>query len=170
MTEYRLLAIWRVAAPRRPVFDAVSDSLSWPEWWPGADSVEQIDAGDTDGVGSVRRYVWKGRLPYRVAFDACATRIQAPHLLEANVTGDLVGNGRWIFHEEESLTTVRYEWRVRTTRLWMNLLAPLTRGIFVNNHHALMHSGAHGLARRIGAHLVEARHEELPQERDSSSF
>lgn len=164
MNEYRLASIWRLAAPRQQVFDIVHDSLRWPEWWPGADHVEQIEPGDSNGIGSVRRYIWKGRLPYRLSFDARATRIAEPKLLEASVTGDVAGTGRWVFLEDAGITTVRYEWRVRTTRPWMNLLAPLTYGVFANNHHALMDKGAQGLARRLGTRLLESQNEELPAE------
>lgn len=164
MNEYRLVAIWRLAAPRQQVFDIVHDSLRWPEWWPGADQVEQIEPGDSNGVGSVRRYIWKGRLPYRLTFDARATRIAEPQLLEASVSGDLAGTGRWMFFEEAGITTVRYEWRVCTTKAWMNLLAPLTHRVFANNHHLLMDKGAQGLASRLGTRLLEARNERLPHE------
>ena len=160
--EYRLLTLWRIAAPRQQVFDAVLDSLQWPAWWPGAEYVEQIDAGNPDGTGSLRRYVWKGRLPYRLTFVARTTEIESPRLLVAAVEGDLAGSGRWTFADDASITTVRYEWKVRTTKLWMNAVAPLTRMIFANNHHATMQQGGEGLARRLDARLVDAFYGEIP--------
>jgi uncharacterized protein YndB with AHSA1/START domain len=165
MTEYRLLTIWRIAAPLQQVFDAVFDSLHWPDWWPGADSVEQLHPGDADGVGSIRRYVWKGALPYRLAFNACATRIDVPHKLEATVNGDLAGSGTWTFSHEAGITTVRYEWRVHTTKHWMNALSPLAGDLFADNHHALMQKGGEGLARLLNARLVDAAYADLPDAR-----
>lgn len=157
MAEYRLITLWRVAAPLQQAFDAIYDSLRWPEWWPGADSVEQLAAGDCEGIGSIRRYVWKGRLPYRLSFHACATRLEPPWLLEASVSGDLEGIGRWTFSHDGGVTEIRYEWHVRTTRRWMNVLAPLSHKVFANNHHALMSEGADALARLLDARLVECR-------------
>lgn len=160
--EYRLVAIWRINAPQRQVFDAISDSLNWPSWWPGAESVRQIAEGDENGVGSVRRYAWKGRLPYRLGFDARATRIATPDLLEASVSGDLSGFGRWSFSHADGVTSIRYEWHVCTTKTWMRALAPVAHRLFVNNHHALMMNGAQALAHRLGARLLEAEHGDLP--------
>jgi len=164
MQDYRLLAIWRIAAPLAQVFDAVLDSLAWPAWWPGADRVEQLEPGDVNGIGSVRHYTWKGSLPYRLSFRARATRIDTLRFLEAEVDGDLRGSGRWAFSHEAGITTVRYEWCVCTTKPWMNLVAPLTRRVFERNHHALMHQGAEALACRLGARLVDAHYGELPSQ------
>lgn len=160
--EYRLVAIWRIAAPQELVFDAISDSLNWPSWWPGAESVRQVAEGDDDGVNSVRHYRWKGRLPYRLDFDARATRVVTPDLLEANVSGDLSGFGRWSFSHADGVTSIRYEWHVRTTKMWMCALGPVAHSLFARNHHALMMNGARALADRIGARLLEAEHGELP--------
>lgn len=156
MAEYRLISVWRVAAPLPQAFDAIFDSLRWPQWWPGSDHVEQTAAGDAEGIGCMRHYVWKGRLPYRLCFYACATRIEPPLLLEASISGDLEGTGRWSFSHDNGVTTIRHEWYVRTTRRWMNFLAPISRNLFENNHHAVMREGAHGLAQLLGTALVEA--------------
>ncbi|WP_247869680.1 SRPBCC family protein [Herbaspirillum sp. ST 5-3] len=162
MTEYRLVAVWHIAAPLQHVFDTIFDSLQWPAWWPGADAVEHCAEGDANGIGSVRRYIWKGKLPYRLRFDACATRIVPLNVLEASVSGDLEGIGRWTFSHHDDITTVHYEWHVHTTRLWMNLAAPAVRSVFASNHHALMQQGAEALARKLGAHLIDATYHELP--------
>ncbi|HEY0845153.1 MAG TPA: SRPBCC family protein [Noviherbaspirillum sp.] len=162
MSEYRLVATWRIVAPQQQVFDTICDSLNWPQWWPGAESVVQKVQGDERGIGSVRHYTWKGRLPYCLAFDARTTRVLAPTLLEAEVSGDLAGTGCWSFSHADGITTVHYEWHVRTTRRWMNIAALLVRQAFIRNHHALMRRGAEGLARRLGARLAGDEHGELP--------
>jgi hypothetical protein len=51
---------------------------------------------------------------------------------------------------------MRYDWNVRTTKSWMNLLAPLARPLFQWNHKVVMQQGAEGLARRLNARLVSA--------------
>lgn len=43
-----------------------------------------------------------------------------------------------------------YEWVVRTTERWMNLLAPLARPAFAWNHNVVMRQGGEGLARNAG--------------------
>lgn len=162
MAEYRLVSLWQIEAPLHDVYDAVFKSLRWPSWWRGAEHVEQLDPGDANGIGSIRRYTWKSRMAYQIRFDARATRIEPLSALEAHVTGDLEGKGRWAFSHDQGMTTVRYEWHVRTTKRWMNLLAPLAGSLFERNHHALMQSGAEGLARLLGARLVQVSHHVLP--------
>jgi hypothetical protein len=164
MAAYRFITHWHLDAPLDEVYDAVFRSLEWPQWWRGAESVEELDAGDADGIGSVRRYTWKSRLPYRLAFDARATTIEPMALLEATVSGDLEGHGRWLFSREDGISVVRYEWYVDTTKPWMNLLAPLARHAFRKNHDWLMQRGAEGLARRLGARLIEVTHAEAPHD------
>jgi uncharacterized protein YndB with AHSA1/START domain len=162
MAQYRLVTFWRIEAPLHQVYDAVSESLHWPHWWEGAEHVEQLDEGKDGGIGSVRRYTWKSRLAYKISFDAHATRIEPLAALEANVKGDLEGTGTWRFSHDKGLTIVCYEWQVRTTKQWMNLLAPIARYLFEQNHHALMQNGAEGLARLLGARLVDVTHRALP--------
>ena len=154
MADYHLLTIWRIEAPLEPVYSAIRNSLGWPDWWPGVQKVEQVAAGDADGIDNVRRYVWKGSLPYRVVFEVRATRIENLDVIEGTAEGDLKGIGRWHFARQGTLSIVRYEWHVRSTRWWMNLIAPFARSLFIRNHTRIMARGAEGLARRLGARLV----------------
>jgi len=154
VAHYHLLTVWRIEAPLEAVYLAVQNSLRWPEWWPGVLKAEQLSAGDADGINSVRRYCWQGQLPYQVVFEVCATRIEPLLLIEGRASGDLEGVGRWHFSRDGAVSVVRYEWQVRSTRRWMNLIAPIARPIFVRNHTQLMAQGATGLARLLGAPLV----------------
>lgn len=161
MAEYRLQTIWRFDAPLEAVFAAIQDSLHWPEWWPGAQAVEQTDAGDANGINCVRRYAWQGELPYRIEFEVRTTRIEKDVAIEGSARGDLEGFGRWHFSRQGTVSVVRYEWRVRTTRWWMNVSAPLARSVFIRNHMLVMEQGARGLARRLGASLLGQENTDL---------
>lgn len=163
MADYRFITHWHIEAPLQSVYDAIEDTLAWPRWWHGVEQVEERHKGDADGIGSIRRYTWKGRLPYRLSFDAHATRIEPMAVLEAVVSGDLQGIGRWMFSQGGGIATVRYEWYVATTRHWMNLVAPVARFAFRNNHDLLMQRGAEGLARLLDARLVAVSHAEVPR-------
>lgn len=158
MTEFRLTTEWRIEASRRRVCDAVSACLDWPRWWKGAVAVEELEAGDADGVGSLRRLTWKGRLPYRLTFDARVTRVIPLTLLEACASGDVEGIGRWRFSDEGALTVVRYDWHVRINRRWMNQLALVAWPLFRWNHDQVMGEGAEGMARLLNARLVSLVH------------
>lgn len=164
MAEYHLLTIWRIKAPLPKVYEAIHDSLRWPEWWPGAETVEQTAAGGSDGIDSIRRYCWQGDLPYPVVFEVRATRIEALVAIEGRTQGDLEGIGRWRFAQHGEISVVDYEWHVRSARWWMNLLAPLARSMFIRNHIRIMKQGGEGLARRLDATLLDQKNIDLMAE------
>ncbi len=152
MADYSFVTIWRHRAPIEAVYDAISDSLHWPEWWPTVTAVEEVVAGDPDsGVGNIRRYTFKGSLPYTLSFDLAVTGTRRPSMLAGSATGELEGTGVWTLTEEaDGITVARYDWNVRTTRWWMNLLAPIARPLFKSNHDLVMRAGAAGLCTRLG--------------------
>ena len=154
MVHYRFLTTWLLEAPIDPVWEAIYDAERWPEWWRGVESVVELEPGGQDKVGSVSRHRWRSALPYTVQFDSRTTRVERPWLIEGEASGELAGEGRWRLFERDGLTAVLYEWDVRTTKSWMNLLAPVARPAFRWNHNRVMRQGGEGLARRVGGRLV----------------
>lgn len=137
MAAYSFMTRWTVQAPLEKVWEAIYHSDRWPSWWKGVEKVEQI--------GSVRRFTWKSRLPYRLTFDMKVTRVEPMRLIESEAEGELSGTGRWTFEAAGGATLVRYDWNVRTTKPWMNLLAPIARPLFRWNHDVIMGWGLKGL-------------------------
>lgn len=164
MAEYHLLTIWRFEAPLEKVYAVIHDSLLWPDWWPSVKKVEAVAAGDAHGINSVRLYFWQGELPYQVAFAVRATRIEKLVALEGSADGDLEGSGCWHFSRQGGISIVRYEWHVRTTRWWMNLIAPVARSLFIRNHVQIMGQGGEALARRLGSPLLAQENIDLMAE------
>jgi uncharacterized protein YndB with AHSA1/START domain len=155
MAEYRFLTTWILDAERERVWDAIYESERWPEWWRGVLRADTLAEGDDDGgVGHLARYVWKSKLPYELAFEMRTTRVERPRLLEGEAEGELAGVGRWRLYEEDGSTAVVYEWNVRTTRPWMNLLTPILRPVFAWNHDYVMRNGGEGIARLLGCRLL----------------
>jgi uncharacterized protein YndB with AHSA1/START domain len=154
MKPYRFLTTWCLEAPIDRVWEAIHDSERWPEWWKGVERVVELEAGDDEGRGSLTRYTWRSRLPYDLEFDMRAVRVERPYFLEGEASGELAGEGRWRLFEGNGATAVTYEWVVRTTRPWMNALAPLARPVFAWNHDVVMRQGGEGLARLLGAPLI----------------
>ena len=155
MASYRFLTTWLLDAPIEAVWDVIHDIERWPEWWRGVERAELLESGREDGLGSLHRLSWRGRLPYSVQFTSRTTRVVPPHLIAGVAAGELAGEGRWRLFEGPG-TAVTYEWAVRTTAPWMNALAPVARPIFAWNHHVVMRCGGEGLARRLGAGLLAA--------------
>ena len=153
MAQYEFLTTWCLDAPIDRVFDALRDSARYPQWWKGVESVVLLAPGDADGVGEASRFTWRSVLPYELSFDARVTRVVRPHLIQGSASGELEGTGTWRLFEGQGTAAV-YEWRVRTTRRWMNVLGPVARPAFAWNHDAVMRQGAAGLAGLLGARLV----------------
>jgi uncharacterized protein YndB with AHSA1/START domain len=154
MADYAFLTTWLLDSPREPVWEVIYDQERWPRWWRGVEEVEEVRPGEDGGVGSVSRMVWKSLLPYRVEFQVTTTRVERPHLLEADAVGELAGVGRWRLFEHDGATAVLYEWNVATTKAWMNLVAPLARPAFEWNHDWVMARGGEGIAGLLGCELL----------------
>lgn len=156
--NYRFVTTWQIEAPLQAVCDAICAPQGWPAWWRNVEQVEEIAPGDTRGIGGVRRYTWRGRLPYRLTFDIRVTRHEPLAVVEGIATGDVEGRGCWSFASEGAITSVRYEWQVRTTRPWMNALAMFARPVIEWNHNAVMQQGGIALAHKLNARLVKILH------------
>ncbi|MEN8260751.1 MAG: SRPBCC family protein, partial [Pseudomonadota bacterium] len=94
LTGYELESRWWLDAPVERVWECLCHPEHWTSWWEYVERVEQVERGEENGIGSVRRYVWKTRLPYRLILDMRVTRVDPGRLLEVAVSGDLEGCGR----------------------------------------------------------------------------
>jgi hypothetical protein len=149
MTRYEFITQWELSAPIDRVWDEIYHSERWPEWWKAVEAVEQIAPGDASGVGAVRRYTWRGVLPYRLTFEMTTTRVEPRVRLEGIASGELSGQGCWHFSNRDSMTQVRYEWKVETSKRWMQFLRPVARPLFEWNHDVVMRWGFEGLKQRV---------------------
>jgi hypothetical protein len=152
--EYRFLTTWLLGCERERVWEAIYESEEWPRWWRGVERAERLAEGDERGIGQRGRYVWRSRIPYAVEFEIVTTQVDRPFLLEGEASGGLEGVGRWRLFEQGPVTAVLYEWTVRTTKPWMNLVAPLARPVFEWNHDWVMRNGGTGLADLLGCPLL----------------
>ena len=120
--------------------------------------VVELKEGDTDGVGSIRRSTWKSKLPYTLEFDSEILRVEPMTTIEARAFGELEGSGLWtLTAEDENTTLVRYDWKVKTTKPWMNFIAPLAKPFFQWNHNVIMNWGGEGLAKKLNCRLLESK-------------
>ncbi len=70
-----------------------------------------------------------------------------------HASGELEGVGTWRLYKGDGVAVV-YDWRVRTTKPWMNVFGPLARPAFSWNHDVVMRQGGRGLAAELGATLL----------------
>ncbi|MEZ4703501.1 MAG: SRPBCC family protein [Rhodothermales bacterium] len=154
MADFEFVTTWRVPAPLQIVWDEIHTIEHWTEWWGAIATMDPVEAGDQLGLGSLRRMVWRGPLPYRFAFDLRITRVEPPTVIEGVATGDLTGWGCWQLTGDGRDTLVRLDWRADASAGWMRVLRPLLRPIIRWNHEAVMQAGYRGLLRRLQKELV----------------
>jgi len=161
MKHFALVSQWSIKAPIDAVWEALYASETWPSWWKYVRAVQEIQKGDGQGIGAIRRYTWASRLPYTLTFDMRTTLIERPYRLEGEAVGELAGSGRWRLHSRADLTQVRYDWEVATTRAWMNALAPLLAPVFRWNHNQVMAEGGRSLAKWLGVSCLSPAETEV---------
>ncbi len=143
--EYVFIDEWDVAAPPEPVFDALADARSYPQWWRPVYIDVEADEGPPR-VGSVNRQHFKGRLPYHVRTRSTTTRLERPRLIEAEVDGDLRGRGVWtLTPRDDGGTHVQFDWRVHADRPLLRALTPILRPALRWNHNWAIARAMEGL-------------------------
>ena len=150
MADYHFETVWTIPAPLPEVWQAILETEAWPSWWKGVQSVVVLTPGDENGIRARRRFVWRSKLPYTLAFDMEVTRIQPMSLIEGRASGELEGTGVWSLLDTGAHVRVQYDWDVHTTRWWMNLLAPIARPMFAWNHDFVMSNGQEGVLKLLG--------------------
>ena len=151
---------WRIGTPIDPGVGGDPSDRTVARMVALREGGDRAHDGDDSGVGAVWRLEWRTALPYTLTFDSRTTRVDRPHSLEADAFGELRGTGRWSLTSqgaEGRETLVRYDWNVGTDKAWMNALAPVARPLFEWNHDVLMAQGGRGLARHLGAELLDAQ-------------
>ena len=155
MASYEFVTIWRIDAPIEKVWNEIYHTEYWPDWWKGVLKVEELKEGDDLGVGSIRKYTWRTKLPYKLIFEIETVKVEPMRYLEGVSKGELDGTGIWRFSSEGDTTTARYDWLVNTTKTWMNVLAPMAKPLFEWNHKVVMRWGAESLSKRLDAKVIE---------------
>jgi Polyketide cyclase / dehydrase and lipid transport len=132
-------------AERRAVWWTLRDAERWPEWWRGVERVITLEPDEC------YRIAWRSRIPYELEFDFTVRELDEPRSMSGEA-----GTGHWRLFEQNGITAVTYEWDVRTTKRWMNLISPVARPFFAYNHDVVMRWGGEGLARRLDCNLLAA--------------
>ena len=99
--KYVFVDEWDVAAPRDAVFAALADARTYPRWWRPVHL--GVDADGEPAVGKESRQHFKGRLPYHLRTRSRITRLEPPHVIAAEVDGDLRGHAWAIARARQGL-------------------------------------------------------------------
>lgn len=152
-TPYTFVTRWQTTAPITDVWQVITDSLSWPQWWSDFQDVQDIRQGDSHGLGSIRRYTLRSPFGYRLSFDLQVNDIKEPSLIAGQASGDLEGTGIWRLDAENGQTRIECHWKVHTTKPWMNMLAFILKPVFIYNHKKVMANGARNFAEKLGCEV-----------------
>jgi uncharacterized protein YndB with AHSA1/START domain len=114
------------------VFHAISEARTYPQWWKPV--YIDVEAAGEPAVGKESRQHFKGRLPYHLHTRSQITRLEPPHVIEADVDGDLRGHGKWTLTATSAGTHVRFDWQVFADRPLLRTLTPVLRPAFRWNH------------------------------------
>jgi len=154
-TQYSFVTKWELEASLQQVWDAIYNSLEWPQWWKGVVSVEEIEKGEANGINSVKAYTWKSVLPYKLTFTMRLTEKCPMKSIRGVAFGELEGQGVWTFNEQNGIIHIQYNWDVYTKKAWMNYLSFILKPAFRFNHNVVMHWGAVGLSKKLNAKLLK---------------
>ncbi|MFN8300406.1 MAG: SRPBCC family protein [Chitinophagales bacterium] len=154
MANYNFITVWKFVAPLELIYTRIYNADEYHIWWKGQEPVKTICSGNELGIGAVKAFCTRSALPYRLNYTGTVLQVVPYRMIEGTTTGDLQGHGKWLFAEENGVTTVKYVWKVETTRFWMNLCAPLLRPLFEWNHDVVMKWGGEGLASYLGIELA----------------
>jgi Polyketide cyclase / dehydrase and lipid transport len=153
--HYSFTTIWKLEAPIALVWSKIHAIEQWPRWWKGVKQVKLVHHGLENGLEAEYEITFKSVLPYTLVLRSKVVRLVFLKLMEGKATGELEGTGLWTLSENDNVTTVLYDWKVVTTRWWMNAIAPIARPIFIWNHNQLMKQGGVGLAMLLNCKLIQ---------------
>lgn len=154
-TTFHLSTAWRVRGTVDDVYTLLSRPEDFVHWWaPVYLNVQELSAGDADGVGRTLALRTRGKLPYTLNWQARALERERPHRMVIEAQGDLEGRGEWFLSQDGDWVDARYDWTVRITRPWMQLLSPLLKPVYEANHRWAMRRGEEGLQRELARHAA----------------
>ena len=112
MADYHYVSTWQLQAPIEQVWTAINDLEHLPAWYRGVQEVQTLTPGDDQGIGRRVRYVIKGRLPMRLAFEATITRSDPAAGAGTAGRGGAGRDRPLVLDQQGDVTTARYLWDV----------------------------------------------------------
>jgi hypothetical protein len=146
---------WTIHAPPELIWEELINYKKWPLWCEGLKKIEQKDEYASLQKGNHIRSVWKGALPYTIAFDAVVKAYAPCSFLSFTVTGDLCGDGTCRFLPTcdtialRNPTRVNFVWDVSPGKFWMRMGSAFARPVFIGNHNYILARAVTGFTQRI---------------------
>ena len=147
MTPFHFDSTWHFDVPDDRLWDAVSDTSRFPEWFPW---LEADHLGPLT-TGTVARFRIDPPLPYRLNLIVSVLAVEEGRSVDTEVSGDLVGPARLEVAPTDDGATARLVWSLVVRRPALNLLERVARPVMVWGHDAVVSRGLDRFSAAIGA-------------------
>jgi hypothetical protein len=138
---------WAFEVPVERLWDAVSDTSQFPQWWPWleADGLGPLEQG------TVAQFRVDPPLPYKLQLAVAVQRVEPGCLVEAMVSGDLSGPARLEVAGHGEGSTARLAWSLEVQRRLLAVGERLARPVMVWGHDAVVSAGLERFGDVLGA-------------------
>jgi hypothetical protein len=144
--EYHFITHWQVRGTAQEVFEIIANAPDLTRWWPAVYlDVQQVQPGNSQGVGKVVSLYTKGWLPYTLRWQFRVTEANPPYGFSLEAWGDFVGRGIWTFEQVGEWLNITYDWRIRADKPLLRSLSFIFKPIFAANHRWAMAKGEESL-------------------------
>ncbi len=146
---YNLSSKWVIEAPIVTVWQTLVDTTNWNVWWPDVRTVHVLEQAKSH-EGTLVVAILRGMAGYSLEVVLDLEKAIHDEQVALRASGDLNGVAIMDFKSaNKHRTIVRISWQVKTTKPWMNVLAPALRKVFTRNHHLMMKRGEKGLQKYL---------------------
>ena len=144
--EYHFITQWRIKGTVKEVAEILGQATDLVRWWPAVYlGVQEVEAGDENGIGKVVRLYTKGWLPYTLRWSFRVTESSYPYGFSLEAWGDFIGRGIWTLEQQGEWVNVIYDWKIRADKPLLRSLSFLLKPVFGANHRWAMRMGEESL-------------------------
>ena len=141
-TSFRYDRTFEFAVGRDFLWDALTDTARFPEWWPWLRSFElEGQAATGPAPGTVAICVVKAPLPYTLEFRVHVDRVDTGRSIDTHVTGDLQGPARLEVASVGEASSARLTWEVGLGVPLLSAASLIARPVLVWAHDRVVSTG-----------------------------
>lgn len=149
-TEYHFVTHWRVYGTCSQVYAVLMNAVGYARWWNDCYvTVEQVEKCDRDGLNGMYKILNRGFLPYTLEWYSSVLSIRPPLGFTIRASGQLEGEGRWIFEQDNDYVNITFFWDVHFKKPLLKHFSSVLRPVFVWNHNYVMNRGEKHLQQEL---------------------
>jgi uncharacterized protein YndB with AHSA1/START domain len=150
---YHFVTNWYFQAPIERVWKEIEDTSNISEWLTDFRKVSPRNVQTEEHRPVDIDVEYRGDLPYTFRFRLRVVKVEPPHLLELEATGNLIGRGKWVLQTQDQGTAATYFWDVTVANPFFALFVklPWFKAITERNHNATMDRAYQALKQRLQA-------------------